>query len=203
MPPRHRSWIRSHSLSLVIGGLLALWLLLYLRADPSTHLGAFYGNSIADWLGSFVAVVATKFWYEKGSIESRLPPRWRGRGPYWLREHSLTIVLLMLVAGASMGDGIRILAPGLVSAVGVAAAIDALMLRRQQRAWEFPSGAVLTGLLIAMILRPQEPWYVPAATSALAIVSKYIFRTRSANSRTRCAAASTWSILSRTMASTA
>jgi Na+-translocating ferredoxin:NAD+ oxidoreductase RnfD subunit len=32
-----------------------------------------------------------------------------------------------------------------------------------------------------MILTPQEPWYVAAATSAVAIVSKYIFRTRSAN----------------------
>jgi Na+-translocating ferredoxin:NAD+ oxidoreductase RnfD subunit len=32
-----------------------------------------------------------------------------------------------------------------------------------------------------MILSPQEPWYVAAATSAIAIVSKYIFRTRAAN----------------------
>jgi Na+-translocating ferredoxin:NAD+ oxidoreductase RnfD subunit len=36
-------------------------------------------------------------------------------------------------------------------------------------------------VIVAMVLSPQEPWYVPASTSALAIVSKYIFRTRSAN----------------------
>jgi membrane protease YdiL (CAAX protease family) len=99
MPRPQRPWYRAHSLSLVIGSVLVVWLLLYLRADPSTHLGAFYGNSIADWLGSFVAVVATKFWYEKGSIESRLPPKWRGRGPRWLLEHSLTVVLLITWIG--------------------------------------------------------------------------------------------------------
>jgi Na+-translocating ferredoxin:NAD+ oxidoreductase RnfD subunit len=40
---------------------------------------------------------------------------------------------------------------------------------------------VLTGLLVAMILAPESPWYVAAWSSAIAIVSKYIFRTRSAN----------------------
>ncbi len=83
----------------MVGGILAVWVLLYLRADPSTHLGSFYGNSIADWLGSFVAIVATKFWYEKGSIESRLPPKLRGRVPGWLWEHSLTVVLLITWIG--------------------------------------------------------------------------------------------------------
>ncbi len=32
-----------------------------------------------------------------------------------------------------------------------------------------------------MVLTPHEPWYVAACTSAVAIVSKYIARTRSAN----------------------
>ena len=31
---------------------MVLWLVLYARADPSSHWGAFYGNSIADWFGS-------------------------------------------------------------------------------------------------------------------------------------------------------
>jgi hypothetical protein len=99
MARRHRSGIRNHTLSLVIGGVLIVWLVLYARADPETHIGAFYGNSIADWLGSLVAVVATKFWYEKGSVESRLPRRLRGVGPEWVREHSLTIVLVVTWLG--------------------------------------------------------------------------------------------------------
>src|SRR5262249_28755670 len=56
-----------------------------------------------------------------------------------------------------------------------------LILRWRNGAWEFPSGAVLTGIIIAMVLAPQEPWYVPACSSAFAIASKYIFRSRSAN----------------------
>ena len=99
MPRRHASGIRNHSLSLVIGGAVIVWLVLYLRSDPDTHLGSFYGNSIADWLGSLVTVVATKFWYEKGSVESRLPKPLRGLGPDWIREHSLTIVLVITWIG--------------------------------------------------------------------------------------------------------
>jgi Na+-translocating ferredoxin:NAD+ oxidoreductase RnfD subunit len=93
----------------------------------------------------------------------------------------LIIVLASLTVVAAQGEGIRQVAPGLASAVAVAGVIDALILRNRRRGWEFPSGAVLTGLIVAMILSPQEPWYVAAATSALAIVSKYIFRTRAAN----------------------
>ena len=93
----------------------------------------------------------------------------------------LTIILVMLVALAAPGEGIRQIGPGLLGAVATAAAIDVVILRWRQGAWEFPSGAVLTGLLVAMVLSPHEPWYVPAVTSALAVVSKYIARTRSAN----------------------
>lgn len=100
MPSRRRpTGIESHSLSLVILAVLIVWIVLYLRSDRDTHLGAFYGNSIADWLGSLVAVVATKFWYEKGSVESRLPKHLRAIGPAWVREHSLTIVLLLTWVG--------------------------------------------------------------------------------------------------------
>jgi Na+-translocating ferredoxin:NAD+ oxidoreductase RnfD subunit len=93
----------------------------------------------------------------------------------------LIIVLVILVAVTAPHEGIRRIAPGLAAAVGVAGAIDLLILRKMHGEWEFPSGAVLTGLIVAMILTPQEPWYVGACTSAIAIASKYIARTRSAN----------------------
>src|SRR5205814_10735170 len=91
------------------------------------------------------------------------------------------IVLLVLLAIAAHREGIALLAPGLVTAILVAGVIDFVVLRRIRGAWEFPSGAILTGLIVAMILTPHEPWYVAGCTSAVAIASKYMARTRSAN----------------------
>jgi Na+-translocating ferredoxin:NAD+ oxidoreductase RnfD subunit len=93
----------------------------------------------------------------------------------------LTIVLILLVAMAAPHEGIRLAAPGILSSVLIAGLIDAAILRMRLARWEFPSGAVLTALIVAMILSAQEPWYVSAVTSAIAIVSKYIVRTRAAN----------------------
>ena len=72
----------------------------------------------------------------------------------------LIIVLAILVALAAPSEGIGLVAPGLASAVIVAGLIDVLVLRWIRNAWEFPSGAVLTGLIVAMVLTPHEPWYV-------------------------------------------
>ena len=91
------------------------------------------------------------------------------------------VILALLVALALLGQSLTLLAPGLAGAVAAAVLVDAPILRKKHGAWEFPDGAVLTGLFVAMVLSPYEPWYVAASTSAFAIVSKYMFRTRSAN----------------------
>jgi hypothetical protein len=68
---------------------------LYSRSSPSTHLGSFFGNAIADWTGVVITVVATKFFYEKGSAESRRPPKKSGNHLLqFVRNHSLTIFLV-------------------------------------------------------------------------------------------------------------
>jgi len=93
---RAPSILRRHSLSLTVAGILVLWLVLYLRSDPATHLGAFYGNAIADWVGTLLIVMATKYLYEIGSPESRQPhPGNRGPVMRFLIDHSLTIGLLI------------------------------------------------------------------------------------------------------------
>ena len=93
----------------------------------------------------------------------------------------LTIILVMLTALAAPGEGLRVVAPGLVAAVIAAVLVDLPILRWRGGAWEFPSGAILTGFIVAMVLSAQEPWYVTASTSAIAVASKYLFRIRSAN----------------------
>lgn len=91
------------------------------------------------------------------------------------------MVLVVVAALAASIEGIRLAAPVLASAVTAAGMLDALILRTRRGGWEFPSGAVLTGLLVAMVLSPREPWPVVACISVVAIASKYLFRTRSAN----------------------
>jgi Na+-translocating ferredoxin:NAD+ oxidoreductase RnfD subunit len=93
----------------------------------------------------------------------------------------LTIILVVLVAMAAPHEGIRVVAPGLVSAVIAAGIVDLFILRLRKKVWEFPSGAVLTAMIVAMVLRAQEAWYVTTITSVAAILSKYIFRSRTAN----------------------
>ncbi len=94
------SGLRQHSLGLAVGTIVALWFVMYVRGDPSTHSGAFYGNALADWVGSLMIVIATKYFYELGSAESRQPhPRTRTHLTRLVIDHSLTIVLV--VSGAA------------------------------------------------------------------------------------------------------
>jgi len=93
----------------------------------------------------------------------------------------LLVVLTILVAIAAPSEGVGRLAPGLASAIVAAALLDALILRVREKAWTFPSGAILSAMFVAMVLSPHEPWYVTTITSLVAVVSKYVVRGRSAN----------------------
>lgn len=93
----------------------------------------------------------------------------------------LVIVLIALVAIAAPHEGLRTVAPGLLSAVLFAAVIDTVILRTRRGRWEFPDGAILTALLVAMVLSAQQPWHYAAVTSAVAVLSKYAIRSRAAN----------------------
>ena len=92
----------------------------------------------------------------------------------------LTIVFAVLIALAVPVEGATI-APGLLAASLAAMAIDVPILRWRNGCWEFPSGALLTGVIVAMVLTPQQPWFVAAITAAIGVASKYILRTKSAN----------------------
>lgn len=93
----------------------------------------------------------------------------------------LTIVLAVLIAIAAPHEGVGVVGPGLGAAIAVAALLDTVILRLRRGRWQFPSGAILTAAIVAMVLSAQTPWYVVTASSAVAIASKYVFRTRGAN----------------------
>jgi hypothetical protein len=97
-PKKH--WVHQHSLSIVSVLLLVVWIVAYRLSDPATHLGAFFGNAIADWSGSVVIILGTKFLYEIGSAESR-PLKGKKANPVveLLYEHSLLIFLAITGIG--------------------------------------------------------------------------------------------------------
>jgi hypothetical protein len=91
---------RRHSLSLTAAGILALLLALYPAADPKSHAGSFLGNAIADWTGVVMTILVTKWFFEKGSRESRQPrTKHANRFLELLHEHSLTIFLVLTGLG--------------------------------------------------------------------------------------------------------
>jgi Na+-translocating ferredoxin:NAD+ oxidoreductase RnfD subunit len=93
----------------------------------------------------------------------------------------LTIILSILIALSAPHEGIRLVAPGLLGSIIAAGLVDLLILRKRKGAWEYPSGAVLTAMIVTMVLRAQEPWYITTITSIAAVASKYILRSRTAN----------------------
>lgn len=68
---KRQEFFHRHSLSIVAIGLLTLWIILYRHSDPATHIGSFFGNAIADWSGSVIIVLGTKYLLEAQSVESR------------------------------------------------------------------------------------------------------------------------------------
>jgi hypothetical protein len=91
-----KNFIERHSLSLTASAILLCWIGLYIKSDPSTHWGSFFGNAIADWSGVVVTILATKYLYEKNSAESRQCPEDDGTAPVreFFRDHGLTIFLI-------------------------------------------------------------------------------------------------------------
>jgi membrane protease YdiL (CAAX protease family) len=101
MPRRRKSrFITRHSLSLVAIGLLVVWIIGYRFLDPKTHLGAFFGNAVADWSGSVVIILGTKFLYEVKSAESR-PVKKKERSPWLNTLHRHSLLIFIIVTGVA------------------------------------------------------------------------------------------------------
>jgi hypothetical protein len=96
---KKEGFLQKHSLSIFAVGVLTLWIILYSISDPHTHIGAFFGNAIADWSGSAVLIIGTKFLIERGSKESKNSAPPRGGIVGFLHQHSLLIFLIVTGVG--------------------------------------------------------------------------------------------------------
>ncbi|MEO6222740.1 MAG: RnfABCDGE type electron transport complex subunit D [Vicinamibacterales bacterium] len=93
----------------------------------------------------------------------------------------LILVLVGLTMAAAPFENAGYVMRGVAAATTTAALLDVFLLRLRHPRWEFPAGGILTGLIVAMVLSPFEPWYVPPVTSAVAVLSKHVIRTKAGN----------------------
>ncbi len=86
-----RSFFQRHSLAFMAGVVLLSWILFYLRADPDTHWGSFFGNAIADWSGVVASIICTRILYERGAPGCR-HRKAKDANPVirWIKNHTLT-----------------------------------------------------------------------------------------------------------------
>lgn len=89
---------------------------------------------------------------------------------------AMAMTAYLVIASMAVFD-IKGIIHGLV-AVGVAMIVDVLfgLVNRKKRM--LPDGAIITGLIVALILSTSASWVVVAATVILAIVSKYVLVSR-------------------------
>jgi Na+-translocating ferredoxin:NAD+ oxidoreductase RnfD subunit len=70
----------------------------------------------------------------------------------------LILAFAVLLTAAAAGTGVVLVMPGVVAAVATAMLIDAPLIRWRRGRWHVPDGALLSGLIVAMILSPHQPW---------------------------------------------
>ena len=93
----------------------------------------------------------------------------------------LLVALAVILIVAALHEGAARVMPGLTAAIVAGAALDAVILRVRRRRWVFPDGAILTAMLVGMVLSPHERWWVPAITTTVGVLAKYVVRVGKAN----------------------
>jgi p-aminobenzoyl-glutamate transporter AbgT len=92
---KKRGFFHTHSLSLVTIALLVLWIVMYSVTDEHSRLGSFFGNAIADWSGSVVIILGTKFFTEEDSVlHCHVKRHLKHPFHHFLWAHSLLIFLI-------------------------------------------------------------------------------------------------------------
>jgi Na+-translocating ferredoxin:NAD+ oxidoreductase RnfD subunit len=93
------------------------------------------------------------------------------------------LLALFAVTGvvAAAAAGFSAVLPNVIAACAVCAGLDMAIVYLRDDEVIFPDGALLTGLIIAFVLRPQESLPVVMSTAGIAIITKRVFRTRWSN----------------------
>jgi enediyne biosynthesis protein E5 len=86
----------------------------------------------------------------------------------------LCIFGVFLLLAMPFDGGFAVL-PNVLAAALAACAIDLVYTFWETRRWSVPTSALLSGLIVAFILGPQEPWIAVAWVAGFSSVSKHVF----------------------------
>ncbi len=122
--------------------------------------------------------------YRRAAVPAPAPS---GRSPLenlrrFLRTPKGTLlwILLCLVVLSMIGTHRHTL-PDVIAGVVGAAGADLVLSGVRRGRVAFPSGGVISGLLVAMVLARETPAYVPLLVGAFAVIAKHLLRTRWSN----------------------
>ncbi len=89
--------------------------------------------------------------------------------------------LVALTIIAMYVHGFRDVAPQAVIAAATACGLDVALRSRLTGVTAVPTGALISGLIVALLLPEGQPWYVPLGAASTAIASKHLLRRRGGN----------------------
>ncbi len=93
----------------------------------------------------------------------------------------LLAVLGALTAIAMHAHGVAGVLPQTLIAAATAAVLDFALRSAMTGVRAFPTNALISGLIVALLLAEGQPWYVPLTAAALAVGSKHLLRRRGRN----------------------
>jgi len=86
-------------------------------------------------------------------------------------------IFLLLVGIAAPAEGGLAPLANVCVAIAAACLVDVVYSYWECRRWINPTSALLSGMIVAVILGPQEPWQVVAWVAGFSSVSKHVFAT--------------------------
>jgi len=93
----------------------------------------------------------------------------------------LIFYLSILAIIASYTHDIEYVLPQVLIATVTASLLDSLLRFTKTGKWLFSKGAVISGLIIALIMTRGQIWYVPATAATIAIISKHLITRQGRN----------------------
>ncbi|WP_416825889.1 RnfABCDGE type electron transport complex subunit D [Ectobacillus polymachus] len=91
-------------------------------------------------------------------------------------KHYVLVSLIFLLLLAQISSGAHAGFINTIVAIITASVLDLTVATIQKRKIIVPEGGIITGIIVAVVLSPMNNWMITVLTTAIAILSKHLFR---------------------------